>query len=219
MALEPSRPADAPEEPPPAPEPGIDSAAFTRSGLLFYGAMAVAAVVWRVGFYHEPIWRSGGETTVPWLWALGAGVAAGLGVVGLSGVLTRFTSWGEALSREMAGMLRGLTLADAVLLAVASGLAEEMFFRGALQPRVGLWVAGLLFGGVHLVPRAVFLPWTVFAVLSGWLLGWLFEATGSLLAPVVAHTVVNGINLPRLAIEARREAAVEPEDGTSAPPP
>ena len=91
-----------------------------------------------------------------------------------------------------------------------------MFFRGALQPRAGLWIAGLLFGLVHLVPKAVFLPWTAFAILSGWVLGWLFEATGSLLAPIAAHMVVNGINLPLTAIEGARD--LDPGDTGSDPP-
>jgi len=200
-------------EPGPAPGRGLDSAAFTRAGLLFYGAMAVVAVVWRVGWYGEDIASPGPGPARPWLECVAWGVGAGLAVVGVSGVLSRATRWGRELSREMAAMLHGLRVPDAILLAFASGLAEELLFRGALQPRVGLWLAGLLFGLVHLVPRAVFLPWTVFAVLSGWLLGALFEATGSLLAPVVAHTVVNGINLPRLALEARRDAQARSVDG------
>ena len=82
-----------------------------------------------------------------------------------------------------------------VALALASGVAEEAFFRGALQPHVGLVAASLIFGVVHFVPRREFLPWTVFAVAAGFLLGWLFDTTGNLVAPVVAHTTINAVNL------------------------
>jgi hypothetical protein len=101
-------------------------------------------------------------------------------------------------------------VADAVLLACASGLAEEMFFRGALQPRVGFVMASLLFGLIHFVPRREFYPWTVFAVIVGFVFGWLFIATGNLVAPIVAHTVVNGINLPLLVRQYAPESSSDP---------
>lgn len=170
-------------------------------GLLFYGAMAIIAVLWRVGVYREPIFFSSAafaSAELFWLRDLGIGLAVGAAIVVLSGLVTRFTDWGESLARAMAEALGPLSTPDAVLLACASGLAEEMFFRGALQPRVGLVLASLIFGIVHFVPRKEFLPWTGFALAVGFGFGALYSATGNLLAPVVAHTVVNGINLPLL---------------------
>src|SRR5205823_5210714 len=35
------------------------------------------------------------------------------------------------------------------VIALAPGIAEEAFFRGALQPRLGIWVAALAFAAVH----------------------------------------------------------------------
>ena len=55
--------------------------------------------------------------------------------------------------------------------------------------------ASLVFGLAHFVPRREFLPWTGFAVAAGFLLGALFDATGNLVAPIVAHTTVNAVNL------------------------
>ncbi|MEE2664431.1 MAG: CPBP family intramembrane glutamic endopeptidase [Myxococcota bacterium] len=179
--------------------PVLDPARFVRFGVLFYGAMALVAVLWRVGLYDEPIWLAASAPSgVAW-WAqagLGLGVAAA--VVLVSCGLSELTGWGRRLARAMAEPLRGLGVPDALLLAAASGLAEEMFFRGALQPRVGLVVASALFGVLHFAPRRELLPWTVFAVVMGFVLGWLFAWTGSLLAPVIAHTVINAVNLPLL---------------------
>ncbi|MCS5634940.1 MAG: CPBP family intramembrane metalloprotease, partial [Myxococcota bacterium] len=87
---------------------------------------------------------------------------------------------------------------NAVLLAFASGIAEEMFFRGALQPRVGLVAASVLFALLHFLPRRALWPWTVFALAAGLLFGGLFQWTGNLIAPVTAHIVVNAVNLPVL---------------------
>ena len=74
-------------------------------------------------------------------------------------------------------------------------MAEEALFRGALQPQVGLLAASLLFGLAHFAPRRELLPWTVFSLAAGLLLGTLFEETGNLVAPVVAHAGINAVNL------------------------
>lgn len=181
-----------------ADPPGLN---FVRLGIWFYGAMAIVAVLWRTGIYGEPIFFASTESEnqpVAWLANLGLGVAVGLVVVLLSGIATRVTKWGDELARAMAETLGPISTPDAILLAVASGMAEEMLFRGALQPRVGLIVATVLFAAVHFVPRREFLPWTAFALVVGIVFGLMFEATGNLLAPIVAHAVINGINLPML---------------------
>ncbi len=193
-----------PGEEGPDPLAGPPGPNFVRTGLLFYGAMAIVAVLWRVGLYRESILfssQAAANADLLWMRDLGAGLGAGGVIVVLSHVFTRLTRWGEELARAMAEALGPISIPDAILLACASGLAEEMFFRGALQPRVGLVAASLLFGVVHFVPRREFLPWTGFALVVGFGLGALYDATGNLLAPVVAHTVVNGVNLPLLVRE------------------
>jgi hypothetical protein len=182
---------------------------LVRVGLYFYGAMMAAALLWRMGLHGESILHAGpgpDAGAIHWARDAGLGLIAGLFVVGVSAAITRFTDWGEALARALGGALVGIGVRDALLLAVASGLAEELFFRGALQPRVGLVLASLIFGAVHLVPRREMLPWTGFAVGAGLLFGALFLWTGNVVAPVVAHIVVNAVNLPLLI----RDYAGEP---------
>lgn len=176
-------------------------ASFVRLGLLFYGLLAAVAVVWRIGFYDEPILFTSAATQEQGIQLgrdLVVGVAAAVALIGVSDWMTRKTVWGDELARAMAAALGPLSLPNALLLAVASGMAEEVFFRGALQPRAGWWLASLLFGCVHFVPRREFLPWTAFAIAAGLLFGALFVWTGNLVAPVTAHIVVNGVNLPLL---------------------
>jgi membrane protease YdiL (CAAX protease family) len=174
---------------------------LVRLGLVFYGALAAAAVIWRIGFYHEPILyasASSEEAGLSPLRDIALGLLAGGLLIGVSDWMTRTTEWGERLARAMAAVLGRLSVPDALLLALASGLAEEVFFRGALQPRVGWLAASLLFGCVHFVPRREFLPWTGFALAAGLIFAALFEVTGNLIAPVVAHVLVNAVNLPWL---------------------
>ena len=130
----------------------------------------------------------------------GAGALTGAAVVILSRLLTRRTRWGAALARRLGGLLGALSLRDCWLLAALSGVAEEAFFRGALQPRVGLLAASAIFALAHFAPQRELLPWTAFSLLAGLALGGLFAATGNLLAPVVAHALINGVNLRFLSV-------------------
>jgi hypothetical protein len=116
--------------------------------------------------------------------------------------LTERTRAGDRLAQSLRAVLGPLSLGECWLLALVSGVAEEAFFRGALQPQVGLLAASLLFGAAHFVPRRELLLWTVFSIAAGLLLGWLFDATGNLVAPVVAHAGINGVNLRHLTRQA-----------------
>jgi len=178
-----------------------DGGRLVRVASVFYGAMLAVALGWRTAWGGESLLYAGPEAAARGLdpagdVALGAGCAAG--VIAVSWVLTRHTGWGTRLARALAGLLGRPRLGQILWLALASGVAEEAFFRGALQPRVGLVAASLLFGLAHFVPQRAFLPWTAFSVAAGFLLGGLFELTGSLLAPVVAHALINGVNLTLL---------------------
>ena len=75
------------------------------------------------------------------------------------------------------------------------GVGEETFFRGAVQQEFGLVVASLLFGVVHVGPDRRYLVWTAWAVQAGFLFGVLYEVTGGLLAPILAHSGHNAATL------------------------
>jgi membrane protease YdiL (CAAX protease family) len=170
--------------------------------VLFYGVLLVAAVAWALLAGRSLVFASAeaaGRGVSP-LRDLGAGLLAGALVIVLSREFTRRTRWGEELARALAGVLGRLSLVQCLLLAALSGVAEEAFFRGALQPEAGLVAASLLFGLAHFAPRRELLPWTVFSLAAGFLLGGLFEATGNLLAPVVTHALVNAVNLRFLSV-------------------
>lgn len=82
-------------------------------------------------------------------------------------------------------------VADLILISIFSGVGEEMFFRGAVQPEFGITVAALAFGLVHIGPDRRYLIWTVWAILAGFIFGFLYVYTGGLAAPIVAHSLHN----------------------------
>ncbi len=69
-------------------------------------------------------------------------------------------------------------------------LSEEFFFRGLLQPRVGLWAASALFGLVHLGFRE-FPNWrfAVVAAVAGVFYGLAFRLAGGIRASMVTHAL------------------------------
>ena len=182
--------------------PATADAALPRVPLLrlatvAYGLLAAIALVWN-GWAGRP-WvyldASAAARGVDWGRDLGLGLAAAAAVIAVSQFLTARTRWGAALAEELTRALGPLTLFECAALAALSGFAEEVFFRGALQPRLGWLGASALFGIAHFAPRRALWPWTVFAFAAGLGLGALFAATGNLVAPIAAHTAINAVNL------------------------
>lgn len=129
------------------------------------------------------------------------GLSAGLGLgVAIVTVLvsqrwTRTFRWARALHLSFREVLGGLGGGGILLLALASGLGEELFFRVGMQPTLGYVATSLIFGVVHIGPDRRFLPWTLFAVVMGFALGGIYQASGSIVGPILAHVSINAANL------------------------
>jgi membrane protease YdiL (CAAX protease family) len=98
----------------------------------------------------------------------------------------------------------GLGTRDIVVIALLSGITEELFFRGVLLPELGLALSSLCFGALHAL-CAVYFVW---AALVGAGLGALALATGSLVTPIAAHAIYNLGALLLLRRSATRAPAV-----------
>ncbi len=123
------------------------------------------------------------------------GVGAGLAVVVLWRVCAQGFAWAQSMEGEFRAVLGPLTSGDILALAFMSAFAEELFFRGFLQPLVGLEWAAIVFGLVHLPYRWQLVPWTLSAVAMGFAFGWMYESRGLLVAPFLAHFTINYFNL------------------------
>jgi membrane protease YdiL (CAAX protease family) len=107
-------------------------------------------------------------------------------------------AWAQRLHAEFRPIARQLSSTDILILAALSGLAEELLFRGLLQPLVGLLPQALLFGIVHQTRGPSRWVWAAWAAVVGLGLGVLFQLTGSIWGPVLAHMMINAINLSYL---------------------
>lgn len=82
-----------------------------------------------------------------------------------------------------------LRFRHAALYGLLAGIPEEILFRGAIQPALGLVVTSLIFGALH----AVTLSYFAYAALASLLLGGLAEWRHGLWAPTAAHTMIDAI--------------------------
>lgn len=171
--------------------------------------LGVAWCAWRGRpwpFRHPAPWVALSEA-----WSIGVSLALGLALALVTVVATRvlvkrvrFVRELHVAFRELVGPLDGTTVA---VLALSSGVGEEVFFRGAMQPSVGLPITALVFGAVHVGPDRRFLVWTVWAALMGLALGAIHALTGSLFGCVLAHVVINYENLQFIVSHDPREPA------------
>lgn len=138
------------------------------------------------------------EPPLDHLYSLALGAAFG----SLLAILTRYAvprfSWARNLHRELRPLARDLSPLGIVALAAMSSLGEELLFRGLLQPWLGLWLQALLFGVLHQLGGPSRWVWAGWAALVGLALGAIFALTGSLAGPLLAHALINGLNLSYL---------------------
>jgi len=110
--------------------------------------------------------------------------------------LVRHTRWARSLRVTLRSALLGASSRRLLLLALSSSLAEELLFRAALLPSIGVLASSLIFGALHnSASRDSQLPWMLWATLMGLVFGLLFVASGSLLAPLFAHAAINYENM------------------------
>ncbi len=126
---------------------------------------------------------------------LAVGAVLGMLVVGLSRWSVARFGWGRELYRWFATLLGPVRWRDALWLASLSSIAEETFFRGAMQPSLGLLWTSAIFGLLHLPPRLRLAPWTVSAVVLGVAFGLLASSTGTVFGAMLAHFLINLFNL------------------------
>ncbi len=128
-------------------------------------------------------------------WGPPLGLALGLAVVVFCRIAASQWQWAQGLNRSFRDVLGPLSNRDILLLAATSSIGEEMLFRGALTPWLGIWVQAAVFALLHIGPGRKFIPWTIFAALLGVVLGYLAMVTGNLAGVIIAHFVINLLNL------------------------
>lgn len=187
---------------------------FLRSSTLFYLVMGgVGALV--AHFQHNVLISS---MSLPTDWH----AALRLLVISLLGAAVllifnyvfeeQFPSF-KAFRHILMQMVGAASIPTSLYLAVVSAFGEELLFRAGIQPELGLIGTALLFGLLHLGPQGLVSIWTLWAIITGLMFGWMYQQTQSLLPVILCHILVNAISMLRLRIQYKRflKAAEEHE--------
>jgi uncharacterized protein len=103
-----------------------------------------------------------------------------------------------------APLFGSLSTPELIAISALAAIGEEIFFRGAMQPALGWVPATVAFGLCHVgVTRRTWVL-GMWALMAGAGLAALYEVTGGLLAPIVAHAVYDLAALLWIRSDARR---------------
>jgi len=143
-----------------------------------------AALLAALGLRAEGAWRASGIGLL-----LAVGFLVVLSLAGL--VLTYFVEVPE--NSQALEIARAVTPLGAVVVALLSSVSEEVFFRGFLQPRIGLWGQAAVFALAHLSYVNVLEIVVTFALAVAF--GLVYRRSQHLAGPIVAHFTFNLVNL------------------------
>jgi membrane protease YdiL (CAAX protease family) len=175
-------------------------------GVLPFGIIAIASV--------GPGVRRGASATLqrlgvlplhPAWWLLAVGVGAALVLVGTPAVdLANHLSPMDCVvqQQQVARSLQGVSrsVSEQLGIAIAAGVCEELLFRGALQPRFGVFLSSLLWASYHLQYTCHGFPSVanLYILALGLLFGGL-RNRGGLLAAIAAHATYDATILLDIA--------------------
>jgi len=146
------------------------------------GLFALVGVGFLIRRTSRETWERLGLARVTWPQV---GLAVGLAVVilafyyGVDSVWRALAPDDYAMMEALGEVLYGGVMAtwQALAISLAAGVTEELFFRGALQPRFGLLLTAAIFTGVHV--QYGFTPATLEVLGGALVLGWLRQRTNT----------------------------------------
>ena len=168
----------------------MTSSSFVRLAILGEGLLVVLTLAW-ARWRDLPLELGEPGLGVCVLIGLGAAVVlAGLNFFVLCGApdVAAIRSVRRLYVEALKPLFGGLGPVGIVTISLAAGLGEELFFRGVLQPELGLVAASVIFGTLHTGGPGT-LAFGCWVAVMGAVLGALAVWTGGLVAPIVAHAV------------------------------
>lgn len=172
----------------------------TTVDLLLSGLALALFGIFGVGY---PIRRRGGETLQrlglrrPTLRQLGFAAGAVVGFLLLDyGVANAWYALNpaqyELIGRVSRGLFGDIDIWKAAAIGLSAGIGEEVLFRGAVQPRFGLWLTALLFAAGH--TQYGLSPAIVEVLVIGVLLGVIRNRTNTTTC-ILIHALYNFTNV------------------------
>ncbi len=176
-------------------EPAAPQQVLLSAGIVYSGMIA-AALVWlawrgRVSALAES--ALGEHGALP---AAGLGLAVGLAGASALALASRRSAGIRSCEGRVAAFLGALPDGAAVLLATSSAVAEELFFRLAVQDAFGPVAAVAAYVLLNTGPG--FWPWLPVALAAGVSFAALVAGGFGLLSASIAHALINYLALRRI---------------------
>ncbi len=94
-----------------------------------------------------------------------------------------------------------LSVIEIILISICAGIGEEMFFRGVVQPVLGIWATALLFVLLHGYLNPFNMPLTYYGIYMVVVIGvmGLFTEYFGIVSAMMAHAVIDFILLRELS--------------------
>jgi uncharacterized protein len=163
---------------------------------LMYGGLGALGATLAEASGHSPVltnaWIGLGSFAAPT--SLGLGAVVALVTIRTTPLLAK-VGWARTLHADLRPITHGLRDGPILLMALASGIGEELFFRGWLAPFAGVLLSSIAFGVLHQVRGRARWAWALWATLMGVAFATIYELTGSLLGPIASHVAINFANL------------------------
>jgi membrane protease YdiL (CAAX protease family) len=193
--MDPQKPEEGPEIPD-DPDPEVKKAfanQLTTIIIVLEGLLGVGGIL--IGSWVGIEWS---ELIIPEPRAIAYGVLTGVGLVALHAILlfpggdwNPLRRWiFDPFAETFLERMKLLSLEDILLISILSGTAEELLFRGWLQTEVNIVVASVVFGIIHIWGKDG-IPYGLYAIGIGFVLGGAYWYTGNLWTPVIAHVLNN----------------------------
>lgn len=188
MSLDPERNPDG--------DPMLEPRSTALAGGCLYSLLLIASVVWLQLRDRIAVLRTAaiGDHGLPV--ALGAGLAVGLTGFGIFVLVQRRLPGDAPMVTQARRIFAPMGEAPVLTLVLLGAVAEEMFFRLAVQDQFGL--TGSVAAYSLLSTCAMGLRWLPFAVLLGLVLGSLVWFGFGLLASTTANAIMNYLCLRRM---------------------
>lgn len=184
-----------------------------------YIVMTVIAL-WLCSVYNEALFSNKGFWSFYIHGSVSLASQVAMGVV-IAIVTILFCMWGSSAfpwvrkaELELKNVLGHLTPIDIVVIGICSGIGEELLFRAALQPQFGLLWTSIFFGTLHFPINKHFLFYPIFATIMGFILGYItLMNLGCVTSAIIAHALINMVNLYRINRVAIEDNATIARDG------
>jgi uncharacterized protein len=178
---------------------------YQLSVVTLYGFGLLGWAIIEFGFDYPFIAIFIGE--IPWFTQILTGLAYGI-ITGLLAVFLVMQKFFSPSRRYFVALARKLDLnySDIIFISLCAGVGEEIFFRAALQPMIGIWPAAIIFVALHgyLNPKNLKISvYGIYMVIVSAGFGYLYEYAG-IWSAISAHFIIDVILFSHLKAQAKR---------------